>query len=65
MVTRNGVQNNQMCNLQVITALEAYQNKTLEELRWEDYQRGKPSSSFGASAGKIAFSIIIYIQNYK
>lgn len=54
-----------MCNLQVITALEAYQNKTLEELRWEDYQRGKPSSSFGASAGKIAFSIIIYIQNYK
>lgn len=39
--------------IQAITAMEAYKEKSFEELRWEDYQRGNnKGGGMGASAGQ-------------
>lgn len=37
-------------NHQSITAMAAYNKKSFEELRWEDYQAGKKNSSSPAAA---------------
>lgn len=53
-------------NHQSITAMQAYNKKSFEELRWEDYQAGKKNATAAASvlAQQPAASMFIYYLTY-
>ena len=48
-MVKNGHQQSTQCNIQVITAMQAYQNKSVEELRFEDYSRGNKGPGQGGA----------------
>ena len=49
---KDGHQRSTVCNIQAITAMPAYQHKSVEELRYEDYARGnKGGSTTGGMGG--------------
>jgi nuclear pore complex protein Nup98-Nup96 len=43
-VQKNGITNNLTLKLQAITGMQQYETKSMDELRWEDYQKGQKSA---------------------
>ncbi len=36
--------------LQAVSGMQGFENKSLEELRWEDYQRGNKTATGGGTS---------------
>jgi nuclear pore complex protein Nup98-Nup96 len=50
-MVKNGVSQSTQCNIQVITAMQQYQHKSVDELRYEDYMRGNKGGQAAGGLG--------------